>query len=96
MKQFVENQNIQFNNATMNKYVFAKNIFANNIDFLNKIKKALEIYALKAIATPFDVVENELSKDDLRKLRNYYLHYNAIDDIVNEPESNRIRGIIQP
>ncbi|MDR7369755.1 phospholipase effector Tle1 domain-containing protein [Flavobacterium aquidurense] len=95
IKQFAEKQNIKFNNTTMSKYVFTQNIFTDNIDFLNKIKKYIEDYAAEAIANPLDVINHKIPDADLKQLRNHYLHYNATATLVNAPEPERKRFIVK-
>ncbi|WP_317197396.1 phospholipase effector Tle1 domain-containing protein [Flavobacterium psychroterrae] len=74
---------------------FKKNIFSEHMTFINKIKAYLEDYALKVIANPLDKIEHEIPKEDMRQLRNHYLHYNATVGIVNAPAPERNRGIIK-
>lgn len=96
MRQLAENKSVKFSDETLEKYVFTKNIFSDNIDFLNKIKSYLEDYAAKAIANPLLVINHKIPDNDIKQLRNHYLHYNAIVGIVNDPEPERKRDIIKP
>ena len=70
-------------------------VFADNIKFLSKIQQYLEDYANKATASPFEVTEHKIPKEDMKILRNHYLHYNATAGLVNAPEPERRRGIIK-
>lgn len=74
---------------------FKKNIFPEHLDFITKIKTHLENYAKKAIANPFEIIEHEIPKESIKKLRNRYLHYNATVGMVNAPEPERKRFIIK-
>jgi len=95
MKKLAENQNLEFNNTTMSKYVFTQNIFVDNIKFLSTIKQYLEDYATKAIANPLEIIEHKIPREDMKQLRNHYLHYNATTGMVNAPEPERKRFIIK-
>ena len=74
---------------------FQKNIFPEHLAFITKIKTYLENYAEKAIANPLEIIEHKIPYEDIRKLRNHYLHYNATAGIVNAPEPERKRFIIK-
>lgn len=74
---------------------FKKNIFEEHLKFIKKIRAYLEDYAEKAMANPLEVVEHEIPKEDMRKLRNHYLHYDATDDVINGPEPNRKRFMVE-
>jgi len=75
---------------------FQKNIFPEHLAFITKIKSHLEDYATKAIANPLLVLNHKIQDEDIRQLRNHYLHYNATVGIINGPEPERKRDIIQP
>jgi hypothetical protein len=74
---------------------FKKNIFPEHLTFINKIKANLEDYAAKVMENPLEVIEHEITKADMRQLRNHYLHYNATTGMVNSPEPERKRGIVK-
>lgn len=75
---------------------FKKNIFSEHLNFITKIKAYLEDYATKAMANPLLVINHKIPNEDMKQLRNHYLHYNATVGIVNGPEPERKRDIIQP
>jgi hypothetical protein len=74
---------------------FQNNIFPNHLIFIKEIKNYLEEYAAKAIANPLDVIDHQIPKEQMRQLRNHYLHYNATAGLVNAPEPERKRGIVK-
>ena len=58
-----------------------------------------EDYADKVIANPTAAHQYHIPEAHIKKLRNRYLHYNATNDhleVVNQPEDDRIRDIIEP
>ncbi|RZJ51721.1 MAG: DUF2235 domain-containing protein [Flavobacterium sp.] len=74
---------------------FQKNIFPKHVSFIEKIKTYLVDYATKAISNPLEVIEHEIPVEDMKQLRNHYLHYNATSGVVNAPEPERKRFIIK-
>ena len=74
---------------------FQNNIFPKHLTFIKEIKNYLEEYAAKAIANPLDAIDHQIPKEQMRQLRNHYLHYNATAGLVNAPEPNRKRGIVK-
>lgn len=78
-----------------NKNFNTNTIYEDNVPFLQKIKSALKEYAKKVDESPNSDVKYEIEEEDLKKLRNRYLHYNAVIGLVNKPEEGRKRGEIQ-
>lgn len=96
MCNFGIERGVKFNYTDLKKIKnFKNNIFAEHLTFITKIKNHLEEYAAKAIANPLEVIEHEIPKEDMKKLRNHYLHYNATTGMVNAPEPERKRFIIK-
>jgi len=96
MCNFGIERGVKFNYTDLKKIKnFKNNIFAEHLTFITKIKTYLEEYAAKAIANPLEVIEHEIPKENMKKLRNHYLHYNATTGMVNAPEPERKRFIIK-
>jgi hypothetical protein len=88
---------------TMNTLTKAKNFTNNpisgNVKFLNTIKSRLDAYANNVFASPTGNVSCTFELEDLKKLRNNYLHYNAVvgDALnVNAPTTGGKRDEVKP
>ncbi|WP_395077683.1 hypothetical protein [Flavobacterium sp.] len=73
---------------------FSKNPLSGHLDLMKRLQSNLDDYAKKVIANPNGILKYEIEEEDLKKLRNNYLHYNAVIGIVNVPEKGRIRYIV--
>lgn len=96
MKDLAAKNGLVFKDENLDrKYEFTENAIKGNVIFLEKIKVALESYTQKVVESPTIDSKYEIEKEDLRKLRNNYLHYNAVVGLVNKPEEGRKRGEIK-
>ena len=68
---------IDFFKLTSSK-TFAKNTIPQNVEFLNRIKSKIESYAAQVISSPKGNFRYAIALEDLKKLRNHYLHHNAV------------------
>lgn len=75
---------------------FTPNIFPDHLDLMKRIQKNINDYSDAVIANPTANHHYHIPEDDLKKLRNRYLHYNATATFVNKPEKDRIRGEVKP
>ena len=99
MLKLAMERELEFTKKTIERYKFTTNVFLDNISFLKGIQKNIEDYADKVIANPTAAHQYHIPEAHIKKLRNRYLHYNATNDhleVVNQPEDDRIRDIIEP
>ncbi|MFC6095236.1 T6SS phospholipase effector Tle1-like catalytic domain-containing protein [Flavobacterium qiangtangense] len=96
MLKFAKEKKLEFGNFTIKNYDFTPNIFPDHLALMQRIKANLETYADKVIASPSAQIKYQIPEADLKRLRNNYLHYNAVVGLVNKPEKGRIRDIIKP
>ena len=70
---------------------FSKNPIDGHLALMQKLQTKLKEYADKVVANPTATLKYDIEEEDLKKLRNNYLHYNASVGVVNQPSKNRIR-----
>jgi hypothetical protein len=93
MANYAVKKEVPFNlKKLFRKKNFKENAIHNNIDFLRGIKTELEKYAESVFDQRSEFPRYDISLDELKKLRNNYLHYNATASFVNAPDTNRTRS----
>jgi Uncharacterized alpha/beta hydrolase domain (DUF2235) len=95
MCNYAIDRGLPFNFTNLKKKKnFSNNPIDGHLALMSRLQKNLEDYANKIIANPTASLQYEIDEADLKKLRNNYLHYNAVVGVINAPETGRKRYIL--